>query len=187
MATHLAPIRSDRAKRLEKTMVIAEHDTPDDVIQTGDRYCDGSSKLKFDLFGVGVLAFAIFLVLVVIIGTPWGLGLTPDSLAYAGGARAVVERGDFIQLPTKFAPLCPILLAFAQLLANDFDLGARLLQAMFMGVNIILIAVLLKKTEQPRVIIAALLILIALQPSFNSSSASLISSRLARLMPTSSA
>ena len=124
------------------------------------------SKPQFDFFRVGVLAFAIFLVWVIIIGTPWGLGLSPDALVYAGGARAVAETGDFMQLPTKFPPLYPMLLAFAQLLANDFYLGARLLQAMFMGVNIILIAMLLKKTERPLVIIAALLILIALQPSF---------------------
>jgi 4-amino-4-deoxy-L-arabinose transferase-like glycosyltransferase len=147
-------------------MVIAGPDTPDDVIQRSKRTGDGSSKLEFDFFKLGAVAFAIFLVLVVIIGTPWGLGLSPDSVGYAGGARAVAEHGDFMQLPTGFAPLYPMLLAFAQLLASDFYLGARLLQAMFMGLNIILIATLLKKTERPRVIIAALLILIALQPSF---------------------
>jgi 4-amino-4-deoxy-L-arabinose transferase-like glycosyltransferase len=122
-------------------------------------------KPKFDSLIVGALAFAIC-VAVVLIGTPWGLGLNPDSIYYSQAARALAEHGNIMALDSVFAPLYPILLALAQLLANDFDLGARLLQGAFMGVNVVLIATLLKRTDQPRVIFATLLILIALQPSF---------------------
>jgi 4-amino-4-deoxy-L-arabinose transferase-like glycosyltransferase len=121
------------------------------------------SRPKLYLFIVGAFAICIG---VVLIGTPWGLGLYPDSFAYSQAARALAEHGDVMQLPSHWPPLYPILLALAQLLVNDFDLGARLLQGAFMGVNVVLIAMLLKKADQPRVIIATLLILIALQPSF---------------------
>lgn len=124
------------------------------------------SKQKFDLFSGGTLVFAICLAAIVIIGTPWGLGLNPDSVSYKLSARALVDRGDIMHLPSNWPPLYPILLALAQLLANDLDLGARLLQGLFIGVNIVLIAMLLKRTDQPHVSIVTLLILIPLQPDF---------------------
>ena len=42
-------------------------------------------------------------------------------------------------------PGYPILLALVKIVTNDWNWGARLLQALFMGVNIILIAMLLVK------------------------------------------
>lgn len=110
--------------------------------------------------------FAFAMACALIAGTPWGLGLSPDSVSYSMAAKALVESHDFMQLPSHWPPLLPMMLAGVNMLVGDSSLSARLLQALFIAINIVLIYRLLKFTGQPKAANFLLLILIALQPSF---------------------
>lgn len=68
------------------------------------------------------------------LATPWGLGLSPDSVAYLGGARRVLESGELASLSSHWPPGLPLLLAAAGKIFGLAD-GARLLQALFFALN----------------------------------------------------
>jgi 4-amino-4-deoxy-L-arabinose transferase-like glycosyltransferase len=110
--------------------------------------------------------FAFAMACVLIAGTPLGLGLSPDSVSYFISAKALAENHDFMQLPSHWPPLFPMMLAGVDMLVGDSYLTARLLQAVFIVINIVLIYRLLEFTGQPKAANFLLLILIALQPSF---------------------
>lgn len=112
------------------------------------------------------LPFAVLAFLLVLISTPWGLGLRPDSIIYVEVARALVEKGDFMALPSHWPPFYPLLLTGFQILTSELTLGARLLQALLMGGNVFLIAVLLRNSNLDRGLSALFLLLVLLQPGF---------------------
>lgn len=100
------------------------------------------------------------------VGTPWGLGLSPDSAAYLSGAKAFAETADFSSLPAHWPPLYPMFLAAMTFAVGDFALGARLLQAGLLALNVLLVARLLFRTGQRRDLCAVLTVAVCLQPSF---------------------
>lgn len=71
--------------------------------------------------------------------TPWGLGLSPDSVAYVNGAIRFLASGNLNTLSTHWPPLYPLLLAAFGSLANDSPLlGARIFHALLLGSNLLL-------------------------------------------------
>jgi hypothetical protein len=95
------------------------------------------------------LTAGLFGISLVIIATRWGVGTSPDSAAYLGTA-ANLSRGLGLTLPygaggilTQFPPLYPIALALAGVIAGDLGIGARGLQALMLGGNLVVIAAFL--------------------------------------------
>ena len=94
------------------------------------------------LVGCGALGGAVLVVF-----TPWGLGLSPDSAVYIGGARGLVQ-GNGVSLPTEsggfapivhYPPLYPALLASLGVVGLDPFKAARWLNAFFFATNIFLV------------------------------------------------
>lgn len=82
--------------------------------------------------------------------TPHGIGLSPDSLSYLGGARGILAGAGFSapatgQAIAQHAPLYSWLLAFAALPSSDPPAAARRLSAIMFAINILLLAALARK------------------------------------------
>src|SRR5512133_819025 len=91
--------------------------------------------------------------------TVWGAGLISDSFQYAATARNLAHGngftlpyGDGELLPmTKYAPLFSILLAGFELFGVGAIFGARILNALLFGVNVILIYLSTKKVTRSEI------------------------------------
>src|SRR5690349_12600656 len=79
--------------------------------------------------------------------TVWGAGLISDSFQYAATARSLA-RGNGFSLPygdgelipmTKYAPMFSILLSGFELVGVRAILGARILNTLLFGLNIVLV------------------------------------------------
>ncbi len=90
-------------------------------------------------------------VVMVLISTRWGVGITPDSTVYVGSARSLLA-GDGLSVPfvwgettalTLHAPLFPTLLAGLGIFGLDPVHGARWLNAVLFGANILLVGYVL--------------------------------------------
>lgn len=87
--------------------------------------------------------------------TPWGLGISHDSTVYFVAARRFVQ-GLGLSLPapeghsvpmTHFPPLYPLLVSLGSYLGNDNGF-ARIMAAMFLGINVLLITALVGRYTQ---------------------------------------
>jgi hypothetical protein len=96
---------------------------------------------------VFLATLALFGMLILLLSTRWGIGLSPDSTAYIGVARSLLN-GQGFSLPsstgkaipyTLQAPLYPALLAFIGLFKTDPLVGARWLNSFLFGANIFLV------------------------------------------------
>lgn len=102
-------------------------------MQKGIRF---SLRVYLALLG---LACAVFMILI----TPHGAGVSPDSVAYIGGARNILLGNGFYldgSPITHFPPLYSIVLAGAGVLDNNLVETARLLNAFLFGANAVLLA-----------------------------------------------
>lgn len=90
-------------------------------------------------------------ILMILIGTRWGVGIKPDSTVYIGTARSLLAGGGLI-VPfagmettalTLHAPLFPTLLAGLGVLGVDPLDGARWLNMVLFGANILLVGYVL--------------------------------------------
>lgn len=95
---------------------------------------------------VGLSIAGVAGALVVIAATPWGIGLSPDSAVYIGGARSLIggtgfssptDSGGFAPI-THFPPLYSVVLAVLAVLGADPLQGARWLAALLFASNVIL-------------------------------------------------
>lgn len=85
--------------------------------------------------------------------TAWGIGTSPDSIAYIGAARNLaagqgltVPFGGLVDGPlTHHAPLYPVLLGAFGFTGSDPANSARLLGSFFMAANVLLAALLVKR------------------------------------------
>src|SRR3990172_3099143 len=109
-----------------------------------------SKEMRFWLALVALCGGAIILLLVV---TRWGIGLSPDSAIYIAGARSLLE-GHGISFPlgagrwqpiTAWPPFYSIVLAVLGLPGVDPWIGARFLNAVLLGANAILTALILRR------------------------------------------
>jgi hypothetical protein len=98
----------------------------------------------------GLFAFGCLMLWTV---TRWGIGLSPDSTIYLAGARGLVEGqgmaypfgGDRWYPITSWPPFYSILLALLSLPGLDPWVGARVLNAVLLGANAVLVALLLRR------------------------------------------
>ena len=95
------------------------------------------------LTGVLALAFA----------TRWGVGISPDSATYIGVARSLLE-GKGLSIPfgsaearpmTHYPPLYPLLLSAIGTLGPDPQIGARWLNVLLFGANILLAGMIINR------------------------------------------
>ena len=87
---------------------------------------------------------------VLVAATPWGLGLSPDSVVYIGAARSLAQ-GNGLSLPTDSAamaplvhypPLYPALLAMTRLSGLDVIAAAKWLNVFLFCANIFLAGII---------------------------------------------
>jgi hypothetical protein len=99
---------------------------------------------------VSILGF-----LIVLLATRWGIGTSPDSVVYIGGARNLAAGHGFSMNTvtgstgaiTHFAPFYSWVLSLSGFLAVDPMAGARWINALLFGVNIFLVGLLVAKND----------------------------------------
>ncbi len=107
-------------------------------------------RLSPHLIAIVLLALlAIGGIVLVLHATPEGLNLSDDSIAYIAGARSMLAGQGYREAwlasngpVTHFPPAFPSVLAFLGLFGLDPLRGARFLNALLFGFNIVLIAIL---------------------------------------------
>lgn len=104
--------------------------------------------------------------LLIFFSTPWGLGLSPDSIHYVQASKGLAEHGDFMVLPSHWPPLYPVLLAVSHALVGESVLGSRLLHALLFALNSILLVLLFSDPEKKKILFLIFPFLIVLQPDF---------------------
>ncbi|HLO29836.1 MAG TPA: phospholipid carrier-dependent glycosyltransferase [Anaerolineales bacterium] len=107
----------------------------------------------------GVSKYSLYLILIFIAlafmlllraSTPYGSGLINDSIAYVAGARSILAGTGYSEIwlaselepITHYPPLFPLVLAFVGLFGVDPLAGARAVNILLFGANIILIGIL---------------------------------------------
>ncbi|MEO8433359.1 MAG: glycosyltransferase family 39 protein [Pyrinomonadaceae bacterium] len=90
-----------------------------------------------------IAVFALLAVLIVILATPFGIGITPDSTVYLEAARNLVDGHGLMALAkgevrplTHYPPLYPSLLALLSATHVSGETAARWLQAALFGANV---------------------------------------------------
>ena len=108
------------------------------------------AKTADNAFFVGLGMIGLAGAAAVIAATPWGIGLSPDSAAYIGGARSLIEGMGF-SLPTDsgtfapiihFPPLYSLLLGAAAIAGADPLSAARWFAALLFAGNVVLAGIL---------------------------------------------
>jgi 4-amino-4-deoxy-L-arabinose transferase-like glycosyltransferase len=100
-----------------------------------------------------LMAIAILGAVLVSYATPFGVGTSPDSVAYIGAAQNLrsgqgltVPLGGFDSQPlTQFPPLYPLLLAISSLIGAEAYATARILSALLFGANVLLVGWILHR------------------------------------------
>lgn len=108
--------------------------------------------------------------LTIFYSTRWGIGLNQDSLFYIGGAESILRGQGFSYLQlgelrtiTKWPPLYSLALATFGMITTSVSDGARWLNALLFGVNIIMVGrmVTVKTARLWPAMLASLLILMS--------------------------
>jgi MFS family permease len=132
---------------------------------------DANAKLNRQ-FLIGLLMLAVAGPAMVLICTPWGIGLTPDSATYIGSAYGLATGHGFARPVSNsmYSPVTHYMPAFPAVLAAIVKLGvrplhaARFTQAMVFACNIALAGIVIYFSTQGSVgwaLIGACLILLA--------------------------
>ena len=92
------------------------------------------------------ISAAVSLAAMLFFSTQYGLGLSPDSIAYIKGAEGLLTGKGTEYMSVQWPPLYPLMLALFGYVGNhDLLLGARVLNALLIGLNFWLITQLLIK------------------------------------------
>ena len=114
---------------------------------------------------VALVLLAIGALNLINIATPWGIGTSPDSVAYIRQARILSEGGSVLGMGTQWPPLYPLILAGTAAISGDPFLGARWLHALLFCVNVALFGVLLLRTTESRwIAVGGVLLLVSARP-----------------------
>lgn len=98
------------------------------------------------LWLIVALAGAAFLL--VCLATRWNIGTSPDSVAYIGSARSMWSGGGAADGALVFRPpFYPVLLAIIGLAGIDPFVGARWLNALFFGGNVLLVGLIIRRYQ----------------------------------------
>jgi len=106
---------------------------------------------RLTLLGIGFLA--LLAVVMVLVMTPWGVEVGHDSVIYISTARGLlsgqgliwVSSDGVVKAPGHFPPLYPSLLALFGWIGVDIVSGARILAAVFFGLNVLLAGMLITR------------------------------------------
>jgi 4-amino-4-deoxy-L-arabinose transferase-like glycosyltransferase len=103
------------------------------------------NRKKLTLLLIAILALVGSIA--VLFATRWGIGTSPDSVAYIGAARNIMQGNGFsspftLNPITHFAPLYSFLLAGAGYAGIDPMIGAKWLNALLFGANIFLVGLI---------------------------------------------
>ena len=108
--------------------------------------------------------------LAIFYSTRWGIGLNQDSLFYIGGAESILRGQGYsylqlgeIRTITKWPPLYSLALATFGMISTNVSDGARWLNALLFGVNIIMVGrmVMVKTARLWPAMLASLLMLLS--------------------------
>lgn len=92
------------------------------------------------------ISAAVSLAAMLFFSTRYGLGLSPDSIAYIKGAEGLLTGKGTEYMSVQWPPLYPLMLALFGYVGNhDLLLGAKVLNALLIGLNFWLITQLLIK------------------------------------------
>lgn len=119
-----------------------------------------------------VVVFALLAVLIVILVTKFGIGITPDSTVYIEAARNLLNGRGLIALTAKgelgpmthYPPLYSSLLALIGLTQITIEVAARWLQAILLGANVLMVGLTIARYARDSFwlpIVGALLMLTA--------------------------
>ncbi len=104
------------------------------------------------LFSLRTLNFLVALALatMLFVSTRWGLGMSADSVGYLKAAIGALNGEGLTQFSSNWPPLYPALLTvFGWLTGENVQLGARLLHALLLATNYLLIVQLLLRMTLP--------------------------------------
>lgn len=98
---------------------------------------------------LALLLLALLAVAIVILVTNFGIGITPDSTVYLEAARNLIKDQGLVALAangelqpmTHYPPLYSSLLALLGLVFTSVEAGARWLQAVLCGANVLLVGI----------------------------------------------
>lgn len=113
---------------------------------------------------IGFVAFSA--ALLVVTGTPWGAGVTPDSVQYLEAAWSFAEGHGFRDFSPHWPPLYPLLLSALSVVDGDLLTAVRWLNALLAALNIGLLAKITVRSGWSRELAAVFLLLLSLQPGF---------------------
>ena len=100
------------------------------------------------LFTSFVVIISIFASLALLILTPYGLAMSPDSVAYMKGARGIYNGEGLSLLQLLWPPLYPYAIALFGVFTNgDLYLSARLYNSVIYGINIYLTYLIINRSH----------------------------------------
>lgn len=111
-------------------------------------------------------AIGLVLLGLVLTATPWGLGMTPDSLHYMSAAKSLHDGEGFAQFSPTWPPLYPIAIASAMSLGAEVLVAARWLNALLAGANVLLLLSIAARLRWRDEFSTVFGLLIALQAGF---------------------
>jgi hypothetical protein len=120
---------SSLSKKIKKSLIV-EDDQP-------GRIPSGIIVLFFGI--IGIIGFLLILWI-----TPFGAGVSPDSVVYIGSAQKIMSGKGYSG--SHFPPLYPIFLAAAGFLESNLVQAARFLNAILFGLNLAFFALMVYLT-----------------------------------------
>jgi len=93
---------------------------------------------------ISVIAAAVITGLLLAV-TPWGLGLSPDSVKYLEAARHWYDHADLSEFSSHWPPLFPMLVGTVSHVTGDPALAGKLLVSSALFANVVLIGMLLAR------------------------------------------
>lgn len=93
---------------------------------------------------ISAIAAAVATCLLIAV-TPWGLGLTPDSINYLEAALHWYTHADFGEFSSHWAPLLPVLVGTITHLTGDPALAAKFLISTALFFNVVMVGILLTR------------------------------------------
>jgi hypothetical protein len=113
---------------------------------------------------LGLLCLAAIGFIVIVMGTPWGVGVTPDSFHYLQAATSFRNGSGLSEFPSHWPPLYPLAVAITSLGIPDVSFSARLLNATLLAINLVWVALLVRRLGAGTLFGLMAAILLAVQP-----------------------
>lgn len=115
---------------------------------------------------LAMVLLALVFAHLVLLATPWGLGITPDSMHYLRAAQSFAGGEGLAAFSPQWPPAYPMAIAVVSALPSDVLLGARWLNALAAAGSIVLLALISRRSGWRPLVTAPLVLLIGLQAGF---------------------